>query len=495
MNKDILYVVKSLSNEKGVSEDVIFEAIELALASVAARRYDDEVNIRVSIDHETGEYETYRCWDVVASDDDIEFPGYQITLADAREEYGEESLDVGVTMEEMIESEAFGRISAMQAKQVIIQKVREAERKKIIGQYCDRIGELLIGTVKRVTREFLVVDLGANAEGFLAREDLIPREAFRIGDRIRVVLTGVREEKRGPQLSVSRTAKELLIELFKIEVPEIGEEVIEIKAAARDPGLRAKIAVKTNDGRIDPQGACIGMRGSRVQAVSNELNGERVDIVLWDDSPAQLVINAMAPAEVVSIVVDEDGHSMDIAVAESQLSQAIGKVGQNIRLASALTGWKLNVMSEAEAISKHESESQRVRENFIEKLDVTEDIALLLVNEGFTSIESIAYGDLAELASIEGLDSEIASELQGRANDYLFIAELAGDDVEPSEDLLSLDGVTEEMAKALAEKEVATRDDLAELSINELQEIVELDDEAAGQLIMRAREHWFTGDE
>ena len=495
MNKDILYVVKSLSNEKGVSEDVIFEAIELALASVTARRYDDEVTIRVAIDHETGEYNTFRCWEVVDSDEDVEFPGHQISLAEAREAYSDDSLEVGYSMEEAVESELFGRIAAQQAKQVIIQKVREAERKKIIAQYSGRLGEMLIGTVKRVTREFLVVDLGSNAEGYLSREHLIPRESFRIGDRIRVILTGIREEKRGPQVTVSRTANELLVELFKIEVPEIGEEVIEIKAASRDPGLRAKIAVKTNDGRIDPQGACIGMRGSRVQAVSNELNGERVDIVLWDDSPAQLVINAMAPAEVTSIVVDEDHHSMDIAVAESQLSQAIGRAGQNIRLASSLTGWKLNVMSEAEAVNKHETESMRVRDMFMEKLDVTEDVAALLVSEGFSSVESVAYGDIGDLSKLDGVDSEIAAELQGRANDYLFIAELAGDDTQPDDELASLEGVTEDMLSLFAEKGVLTRDDLAELSIAELQEIVNLDDDVAGQLIMRAREHWFTNEE
>lgn len=495
MNKDILYVVTSLSNEKGVSEEVIFEAIELALASVTARRYPMEVGVRVSIDRQTGEYQSFRYWEVVENEDEIEIPGQQIPLEQAQADYNDASLEIGDTIEEPIESVAFGRIAAQQAKQVLIQKVREAERDKIIAQYSQRMGEMLIGSVKRVTREFLVVDLGGNAEGMLMRDQLIPRESFRMNDRIRVVLTGVREERRGPQLLVSRIAKELLVELFKIEVPEIAEEVIQIKAAARDPGSRAKIAVKTNDGRIDPIGACVGMRGSRVQAVSNEMNGERVDIVQWDDSPAQLVINSMAPAEIVSIVVDDDTHSMDIAVAESQLSQAIGRGGQNVRLASDLTGWELNIMSEAEAVNKHASEAERIVKVFSESLDVSEEIAALLVGEGFSSIESIAYAELAELIKLDGIDEAAAAELQERASDALFIAEIAGDDTQPAEDLLALEGMTDEMASTLASSGILTRDDLAEQSIDELQEVLKLDDDVAGKLIMKAREHWFTSED
>ncbi|MCB1827894.1 MAG: transcription termination/antitermination protein NusA, partial [Coxiellaceae bacterium] len=360
MNKDILLIVQSLSNERGVDEGVIFEAMEAALAAVAAKRYEEDVLTRVTIDRKTADYETFRCWTVVPDDDEMEFPDQQITLSNAHEI--DPDLKVGDVVEEAIENPEFGRISAQQAKQVIIQKVREAERAKIVKQYQHRIGDLVIGVVKRVTRDNIILDMGGNAEALLSREEMIPREAFRVNDRLRAYLFEVREEKRGPQLLVSRTRPEFLVELFKIEVPEIGEEVIEIKGAARDAGSRAKIAVKTNDGRIDPIGACVGMRGSRVQAVSNELGGERIDIILWDDNPAQLVINAMAPSEVASIVVDEDTHTMDIAVTEEQLSQAIGRAGQNVRLASELTGWTLNVMTEGQAVEKHESETSSVKE-------------------------------------------------------------------------------------------------------------------------------------
>ena len=347
MSKEIKLVVGSIADEKGVDKSVIFEAIEEALATVAAKRYVEDVDIRVAIDPKTGDYDTFRCWTVVADDAEIEEPDKQIALSKAKEI--DPDLDIGDVVEEQVESPEFGRIAVQQAKQVITQKVREAERTKVADQFAERIGEIITGVVKKVARDHILLDLGENAEGLLLKEEMIPREAVRVGDRLRAYLYEVNRERRGPLLLLSRTRPEMLIELFRIEVPEIAEEVIEIKAAARDPGSRAKIAVKTNDGRIDPQGACIGMRGSRVQAVSSELNGERVDVILWDDNPAQLVINAMAPAEIASIVVDEESHSMDLAVNEDQLSQAIGRNGQNVRLASELSGWTLNVMSVAEA--------------------------------------------------------------------------------------------------------------------------------------------------
>ncbi len=494
MGKEILLVVKSVSAERGLSEDVIFEAIEAALAAVAAKRYPEEVSIRVAIDRATGDYESFRRWEVLEdTDEPLLLPGQEITLKKAQEIDPE--LSVGDVVEEPVESAKFGRIAAQQAKQVILQKVREAERAKIVKQYQPRIGELLIGVVKRVTREFIVLDMGENAEAMLTREEMIPRETFRVNDRLRGYLYDVHEEKRGPQLLLSRTRPELLIELFKIEVPEIGEQVIEIKGAARDSGSRAKIAVKTNDGRIDPIGACVGMRGSRVQAVSNELGGERIDIVLWDDNPAQLVINAMAPAEVASIVVDEDTKSMDIAVTEEQLSQAIGRGGQNVRLASELTGWTLNVMTEADATQKHESETHQVKALFMEKLDVDEDIAEVLVSEGFLSLEEIAYIPLEELKNIDEFDEEIAEELQSRASDVILTQEIASEEalgkVKPAEDLLKVEGMTQRLAYQMASHGIVTREDLAEQSVDELNEVLEIDEDLAAKLIMAARAHWF----
>ncbi len=497
MNKDILLIVDSMSNERGVSKEVIFEAIEAALAAVAAKRFKDEVKIRVAIDRKTGDYDSFRCWTVAEDGQELEFPAQQIHLTQAKEVDPE--LKVGDSIEEPTESVAFGRIAAQQAKQVIVQKVREAERAKIIKQYEKRIGELVIGVVKRVTRDSIILDMGENAEALLPREEMIPREAFRINDRLRALLHSVREEKRGPQLLISRTRPEFLKELFKIEVPEIGEEVIEIKGAARDPGSRAKIAVKTNDGRIDPIGACVGMRGSRVQAVSNELGGERIDIVLWDDNPAQLVINAMAPAEVASIVVDEDSHTMDIAVSEEQLSQAIGRGGQNVRLASELTGWTLNVMTEADLAQKHEKEANKTKTVFMEKLDVDEDVADALVQEGFTSLEEIAYVPKEELQGVEGFDEDIVVELQRRASDVLLTQEIASQeelgDKKPAEDLLAVEGMTEELARKLASHGIVTRDDLADQSVDDLEAVIDIEDEVAAKLIMAARAHWFAKEE
>lgn len=495
---DILLIVDSMSNERGLSKEVIFEAIESALAAVAAKHYEEDVSIRVAIDRETGDYRAFRRWVVVEdTDEPLELPDQQIALSKAKEVDFE--LNIGDAIEELVESPEFGRIAAQQAKQVIVQKVREAERTKIVKLYEKRVGELVIGVVKRMTRDSIILDMGDNAEALLMREEMIPHEAFRVNDRLRGYLYAVREERRGPQLLISRTRSEFLIELFKIEVPEIGEEVIEVRGAARDPGSRAKIAVKTNDGRIDPIGACVGMRGSRVQAVSNELNGERIDIVLWDDNPAQLVINAMAPAEVVSIVVDEDAHTMDLAVNEDQLSQAIGRSGQNVRLASDLTGWTLNIMTEADMASKHESESHKIKELFMEKLDIDENVAEALIQEGFTSLEEIAYVPIEEMQAVEGFDEEIAAELQRRASNMLLTQEIASEeelgDIKPTDDLLEVDGMTQLLARKLASKGVVTREDLAEQSVDELREIVEIDEEVAAKLIMAARAHWFAEEE
>lgn len=389
MSKEILMVVDAISNEKGVPRQVIFEAVEAALASASRKRFEGrEVSVRVHIDRQTGDYETFRRWEVV-EDDEFENPDAEIKESFAARR--ETPLKLGDVVEEQIENAAFGRIAAQTAKQVIVQKVREAERAEVVRQYAEREGELVAGIVKKTTRDGLIIDLGDNAEAFLPRSEMIPGERYRMNDRVRALLLKVDAEARGAQLILSRTCPELIIELFKIEVPEIAEQLIEIKGAARDPGSRAKIAVKTNDRRIDPVGACVGMRGSRVQAVSSELQNERVDIILWDDNPAQLVINAMAPADVGSILVDEDAHAMDVAVAEDNLAQAIGRSGQNVRLASELTGWRINVMTESEAEDKREQEIDSLVENFIQHLEIEDDLARLLVEEGFTTLEEIAY--------------------------------------------------------------------------------------------------------
>ena len=411
MSKEILLVVESVSNEKGVSEEIIFDALEVALATATKKRYSEEADVRVAIDRETGLYDSFRRWTVMADDELIEFEDAQLTVEQAAAL--QPGLAAGDIYEIAIDSVEFGRIAAQAAKQVIVQKVREAERAQVVEAYRHRIGELLNGQVKKVTREAVIVDLGNNAEAILPREEWVPRETFRIGDRLRALLKEVRPEARGPQLAMTRTSAEVLTELFKIEVPEVADGIIEILGAARDPGSRAKIAVKTNDGRIDPVGACVGMRGSRVQAVSGELGNERIDIVLWDDNIAQLAINAMAPAEVVSIVVDEETHSMDIAVSEDNLAQAIGRGGQNVKLASELTGWSLNIMTEAEAAEKQEQEAGSVVTNFMEQLDVDEDVAIVLLEEGFTSLEEIAYVPIDEMVAIEGFDIDIVEELAG----------------------------------------------------------------------------------
>jgi len=496
-NKEILMVADAVSNEKGVSRDVIFSAIESALASATKKRYvDEEIDCEVIIDRDTGDYETFRVWTVV-SDDELALLGSQFTIEEAHEK--DESLQPGDVYKEQIENVEFGRIAAQTAKQVIVQKVREAEREIVISEYKDKVGQLVSGTVKKVTRDNVIVDLGNNAEGLLPRENLIPRETFRINDRLRALLLEVRSELRGPQLLLSRTAPEMLIELFKIEVPEISEEIIEIKGAARDPGSRAKLAVKTNDGRIDPVGACVGMRGSRVQVVSNELANERIDIILWDENPAQMVINSMAPAEVASIVVDEDAHTMDVAVAEENLAQAIGRNGQNVRLSSELTGWTINVMSEESAANKLQEESAGTIKIFMDSLDVDEDVAEILVQEGFTSLEEIAYVPLEEISEIQDFDEEIANELRSRAKDALLTRAIASEEsiskAGIKDDLLNMEGMDNELALALSKIAVLSMEDLAEQSIDELMVIDGMDEERAGQLIMKAREPWFADED
>ena len=492
MSKEVLLVVESVSNEKGVPASVIFEALELALATATKKRFEDEVELRVAINRQTGNYETFRCWTVV-EESDFEDPAHQVTIDMPRAL--EANAKVGDVLEEKIDSIEFGRIAAQTAKQVIVQKVREAERAQVVEAYRERLGEIISGTVKKVTRDSVIVDLGNNAEALLAREDIISRETFRVGARLRALLKEIRTENRGPQLILSRTAPEMLIELFRIEVPEIAEELIEVMGAARDPGSRAKIAVRSKDKRIDPQGACIGMRGSRVQAVSGELVGERVDIVLWDDNPAQFVINAMSPAEVAAIIVDEDAHAMDIAVGEDNLAQAIGRGGQNVRLASQLTGWTLNVMTEADIQAKQQAETGDILQNFIDELEVDEELAQVLVEEGFTSLEEIAYVPLEEMLSIDGFDEEIVNELRARAKDRLLTKAIATEeklaDAHPAEDLLSLEGMDKGLAQELAVRGVVTREDLAEQSIDDLLDIDGIDQERAGKLIMAARAHWF----
>ena len=502
MSKEVLLVVEAVSNEKGVPEEIIFEAIELALATATRKRYgeDDQADIRVAIDRNTGNYESFRRWTVwdeslMEDEEKVEFsPSLHLTLEQAQQK--DPALQVGDVWEEQIENVEFGRIAAQTAKQVIVQKVRDAERAKVVEAYRDQVGQVINGTVKKVERDRIIVDLGNNAEAQLPRENMIPKEVFRMNDRIRGLLIGVDPEVRGPQLIISRTAPELLLELFKIEVPEVSEQVVEIRAAARDAGARAKIAVKTNDGRIDPVGACVGMRGSRVQAVSNELAGERIDIVLWDDNPAQLVINALAPAEIESIIMDEEAHSMDVAVAEDNLAVAIGRNGQNVRLASELTGWNINVMTEEDAGAKQEQELGSIIQRFMENLDIDEDLAGVLVEEGFASLEEIAYVPIEEMMSIEGFDEDIVNELRARAKDVLLTQAIATEEelegAEPAQDLLEMEGMDRHLAYILANQGIVTMEDLAEQSVDDLLEIEDMDEERAGQLIMTARAPWFS---
>ena len=552
MSKEILNVVDVVSAEKGVAKEIIFEAIEAALASATRKRHREELDVRVSIDRETGDYDTFRRWEIVddaavvftqeeadaalerllaeaaaredgagaqedTADDDTDASGAGGDADDADEPVGPRIFDpdrqilyseastrspapeIGDFVEEPIESVAFGRIAAQTAKQVIVQRVREAERAQVIEAYRHRVGEMVTGVVKRLERGSIILDLGGNAEAIVNREEVIPREIVRPGDRLRGYLRDVRPETRGPQLFVSRTAPELMMQLFALEVPEISEGLIEIMGCARDPGSRAKIGVRSNVSRIDPVGACVGMRGSRVQAVSNELAGERVDIIPWDENPAQYVINAMSPAEVVSIIVDEESGAMDVAVHEEQLSQAIGRGGQNVRLASQLTQWQINVMTEQQADEKNEMEAGKYLSLFRDQLDVDEEIALILLEEGFTSIEDVAYVPEDEMLAIDEIDEEICRELQSRARDVLLIREIASEEGvssgSPAEDLLLLDGMDTELAYGLAAKGVTTREGLAELSVDDFTELAEIDPERAAELIMTARAIWFEQEE
>ncbi|MBP2856777.1 transcription termination/antitermination protein NusA [Dickeya oryzae] len=493
MNKEILAVVEAVSNEKAVPREKIFEALETALATATKKKYEQEIDVRVCIDRKTGDFDTFRRWLVV---NEVTQPTREITLEAAQ--FEEPSIDLGGYIEDQIESVTFDRITTQTAKQVIVQKVREAERAMVVDQFREQEGEIVTGVVKKVNRDNITLDLGSNAEAVIGREDMLPRENFRPGDRIRGVLYAVRPEARGAQLFVSRSRPEMLIELFRIEVPEIGEEVIEIKAAARDPGSRAKIAVKTNDKRIDPVGACVGMRGARVQAVSSELGGERIDIVLWDDNPAQFVINAMAPADVASIVVDEDKHTMDIAVEAGNLAQAIGRNGQNVRLASQLSGWELNVMTIEDLQAKHQAEAHAAIDIFTKHLDIDEEFATALVEEGFSSLEELAYVPIHELQEIDGLDEETIEALRERAKAALTTLALANEENrgngQPAEDLLNLSGLSRELAFKLAAHGVCTLEDLAEQGVDDLADIEGLNEEQAGELIMAARNIcWFGG--
>jgi N utilization substance protein A len=494
MSKEILLVVEAVSNEKDVPEGVIFEAIEAALASATRKKHGGEIDVRVAIDRKTGDYRSFRRWEIVPDPElgVLEAPSRQITYSAAQ--ILEPELGLGDFIEEEIDSELFGRIAAQTAKQVIVQKVREAERAKIVEAFGERKGQLVTGIVKKAERGTIMIDLGSNAEALVPRDHVIPRESVRPGDRLRGYLYDVRSEPKGPQLFVSRTAPELLIELFKLEVPEVGEGLIQILGAARDPGSRAKIAVKTMDARIDPVGACVGMRGSRVQAVSNELNGERVDIILWDDNPAQYVINAMSPADVVSIVIDEEARSMDVAVKEENLAQAIGRNGQNVRLASQLTGWELNVMNEEDAAAKGEQEAIRSVQNFMDQLGVDENLAAILVEEGFSTVDEVAYVPLVEMQAIDELDDDTIELLRERANDVLLTRAIATEEDgsrDPALDLLDMEGMDESLAFALAERGVATVEDLADQSVDDLLDIDGMDRERAARLIMKAREPWF----
>jgi len=488
MSKEILLVVEAVSNEKSLPEDLIFAALEQALVVVTKKRFKEDINVRVEIDRKTGKYSTFRMWHVVDADV-LDCASDQLNLDKAKEKFG--VVNVGDVVEEQIESIEFGRIAAQTAKQVIVQKIREAERAQLAESFKNSIGSIIFGTVKKITRDNIIVDIGNGVDALLPRSEVIPRELFRMGNRVRALLREIRQDQRGVQFLLSRIDLQMLVELFKLEVPEIAEGLIEVMSVARDPGSRAKIAVKAKDKRIDAQGACIGMRSSRVHAISNELNGERVDVVLWDENPAQFVINAMSPAEVEAIIVDEDAHSMDIAVAASNLAKAIGRGGQNVRLASELTGWTLNVMTQDEINDKQQAEISEVISLFMNELEVEEDVAQALANEGFATLEEVAYVPLNEILSIDGFDEEIANELRSRAKNQLLTRALMEDKKTPDADLLALDGMSVELANVLAQNGIVNREDLAEQAVDELVAITKLDDVVAGKLIMTARAHWF----
>ena len=489
MSRDILLLVDALAREKNVAKDTVFLALEMALASATKKRFKDEVDVRVEIDRETGDYNAFRRWTIVP-DEEHEEPAHQLALTDAVAENAEAQL--GDVIEEPLEAETFGRIGAQAAKQVILQKIRDAEREQILNDFLERGESLVTGTVKRAERGNLIVESG-RVEALLPRDQLIAKENLRVGDRVRAYIAKIDRQARGPQLILSRIAPEFLVKLFELEVPEIEEGLLEIRAAARDPGLRAKIAVKSNDPRIDPVGTCVGMRGSRVQAVTQELAGERVDIILWSAEPAQFVINGLAPAEVSSIVVDEERHAMDVVVEEDQLALAIGKGGQNVRLASELTGWQLNIMTTEERAQKSEAETSTVRALFMEKLDVDEEVAEILVKEGFTSLDEVAYVPINEMLEIEDFDEETVNELRRRARNSLLTEAIKSEETveHAAEDLLGMEGMDNQTARALASKGITTMEALADLDTEELTEITGMEAERASKLIMIAREPWF----
>jgi N utilization substance protein A len=493
MSREILLLVDALAREKNVNKDVVFVALEMALASATKKRFSDDADVRVAVDTETGDFESFRRWQVVA-DEAVENPAQQIPLSEAAKQHADIQLDEYI--EEALEPIEFGRIGAQAAKQVILQKIRDAEREQILQDFLGRGDKLVTGTVKRIERGNAVIESG-RIEAVLPRDQMIPKENLRVGDRVRALLLRIDRNVRGPQLVLSRTSPEFIIELFRLEVPEIEEGLLEIKSAARDPGVRAKIAVHTNDKRIDPIGTCVGMRGSRVQAVTGELGGERVDIVLWSADPAQFVIGALAPADVSSILVDEEKHSMDVVVDEANLAIAIGRSGQNVRLASELTGWSINLMTEEESAKKQQEESAGIRNTFVEKLDVDEEVANILIQEGFSSLEEVAYVPINEMMEIEAFDENTVNELRSRARNALLVQEIASEEqvegVDP--ELLRLEGMDSHIAAKLAEAGVKTRDDLADLATDDLIEICAMDAERAKALIMKAREHWFAEEE
>jgi N utilization substance protein A len=489
MSRELLLLVDALAREKNVDKDIVFGALEQALASATKKRFREDVDVRVEIDRETGDYRSFRRWHVVP-EETLEAPERELTLAQAKEQ--DPALELDGYKEEPLEPVEFGRIGAQTAKQVILQKIRDAEREQILSDFLARQEHLVTGTIKRIERGNAIVESG-RIEAVLPRDQMIPKENLRVGDRVRAFLLKVDRSSRGPQLVLSRVVPEFLTKLFELEVPEIEEGLLEVKAAARDPGVRAKIAVKSNDQRIDPIGTCVGMRGSRVQAVTSELAGERVDIILWSPDPAQFVINALAPAEVVSILVDEDRHSMDIVVDEDNLAQAIGRSGQNVRLASELTGWELNIMTEEESKRKTEEEASTIKVLFIEKLDVDEEVAQILVEEGFSTLEEVAYVPINEMLEIEQFDEETVNELRSRARNALLMQAIASEEKveEVASDLQSLEGMDEQTARLLASKGINTQEELAELSVDDLVELTEMDAERAKTLIMAARAPWF----
>ncbi len=493
MSKDVLLVVEGIANEKRVPKEAIFMAIEAALAMATRKHHDDACEVRVQIDRKSGDYETFRQWEVVESDDDLIDGSLQVTLAQAQTMNTD--VEVGGVIEQKMESIEFSRISTQAAKQVILQKLREVERAKVVEDFQSREGTLISGVVKRLDKGAVYVDLGENIEAIILKSDQVPGENFRTGERVRGHLREVKFMQRGPQLFMSRTTPEMMMELFKLEIPEIGDEMIDIMGAARDPGVRAKVAVRANDKRIDPIGACIGMRGARVQAITNELSGERVDIVLWNEDPVQFVINAMAPAEIVKISMDEELHSMDLAVPDDGLAKAIGVRGQNVRLASELSGWELNVMTLSDMQTKAEKESTAQIQLFIDALGVDGELAGVLVSEGFTSIEEIAYVPLAELLEVEGFDEDLVTALRERAKDYLLTKAIEREEkkesFKPDAGLLALAGMTEDLALTLAEKGIHNQEMLAELGVDELVDLVNMPEKNASQLILAARAPWF----